>query len=52
MSNSTPGFSVRPATLEDVPVIAKDLLEEGIAKTSNRAGMHPVLCMAADTLKQ
>jgi hypothetical protein len=45
MSNSTPGFSVRPATLEDVPVIAKDLLEEGIADFF-RAGMHPVLCMS------
>jgi hypothetical protein len=50
MSNSTPGFSVRPATLEDVPVIAKDLLEEGIADFF-RAGMHPVLCMAYDTLQ-
>jgi hypothetical protein len=49
MSNSTPGFSVRPATLEDVPVIAKDLLEEGI-EDFNRAGLNPVLCMAYDTL--
>ena len=49
MSDSTPGFSVRPATLEDVPVIAKDLLEEGI-EDFNRAGLNPVLCMAYDTL--
>jgi hypothetical protein len=49
MTNSTPGFSVRPATLEDVPVIAKDLLEEGI-EDFNRAGLNPVLCMAYDTL--
>lgn len=49
MSNSTPGFSVRPATLEDVPVIASDLLEEGVADF-HRAGVNPVLCMAADTL--
>ena len=49
MSNSTQGFSVRPATLEDVPVIASDLLEEGIADFF-RAGVNPVLCMAADTL--
>lgn len=49
MSNSTPGFSVRPATLEDVPVIAKELLEEGI-EDFNRAGLNPVLCMAYDTL--
>ncbi len=49
MNNSTPGFSVRPATLKDVPVIASDLLEEGIEDFA-RAGMHPVLCMAADTL--
>lgn len=48
MSNSTPGFSVRPATLEDVPVIANDLLEEGVADFF-RAGMNPVMCMAADT---
>jgi hypothetical protein len=47
--NSTTGFSVRPATLEDVPVIAKDLLEEGKADFF-RAGINPVLCMAADTL--
>jgi len=45
MSNSTHGFSVRPATLEDVPVIAKDLLEEGI-EDFYRAGKHPVLCIA------
>jgi hypothetical protein len=49
LNNSTPGFSVRPATLKDVPVIASDLLEEGIEDFA-RAGMHPVLCMAADTL--
>ena len=49
MTNSTQGFRVRPATLEDVPVIAKDLLEEGIADFF-RAGINPVLCMAADTL--
>ena len=49
MSNSTPKFSVRPATLEDVPLIAKDLLKEGI-EDFNRAGMNPVLCMAYDTL--
>jgi hypothetical protein len=49
MSNSTSGFKVRPAALEDVPVIAKDLLEEGIADFF-RAGINPVLCMAADTL--
>lgn len=49
MNNSTPGFSVRPATLKDVPVIASDLLKEGIEDFA-RAGMHPVLCMAADIL--
>ena len=49
MSNSTHGFSIRPATLKDVPVIASDLLEEGIEDFA-RAGMHPVLCMTYDTL--
>lgn len=49
MSNSTHGFSVRLATLEDVPVIARDLLEEGLADFT-RAGIHPVLCMSYDTL--
>ena len=49
MSNSTHGFSIRPATLEDVPLVAKNLLEEGI-EDFNRAGIHPVLCMAYDTL--
>ena len=49
MTNSTHGFSVRPATLKDVPLIAKDLLKEGI-EDFNRAGLHPVLCMALDTL--
>jgi hypothetical protein len=50
MSDSTPGFSVRPATLEDVPEIARDLLEEGI-EDFTRAGLNPVLCMAYDTLE-
>ena len=50
MSNSTPGFSVRPATLKDVPVIAADLLKEGAADFF-RAGMHPVLCMSYDVLE-
>jgi len=49
MSNSTHGFKVRPATLEDVPVIARDLLEEGKADFF-RAGMHPILCMAIDAI--
>lgn len=49
MSNSTPKFSIRPATLEDVPLIARDLLKEGI-EDFTRAGKNPVLCMAADTL--
>lgn len=49
MSNSTTGFRVRLATLKDVPVVASDLLEEGI-EDFYRAGVHPVLCMAADTL--
>lgn len=49
MSNSTTGFRVRLATLKDVPVVASDLLEEGI-EDFHRAGVHPVLCMAADTL--
>jgi len=49
VSNSTPKFSVRPATLEDVPLIAKDLLKEGIEDFA-RAGVNPVLCMAYDTL--
>lgn len=47
MSNSTPGFRVRPATLKDVPVIAKNLLEEGL-DDFQRAGAHPVLCMSYD----
>lgn len=49
MSNSTPEFSVRLATLEDVPLIAKNLLKEGI-EDFNRAGVHPVLSMVADTV--
>jgi hypothetical protein len=49
LTNSTPKFSIRPATLEDVPAIARDLLEEGKADFF-RAGKNPVLCMAADTI--
>jgi len=49
MSNSTPRFTIRPATLEDVPAIANNLLQEGYDDFA-RAGINPVLCMALDTL--
>lgn len=49
MSNSTHGFTMRKATIHDVPVIAKNLLTEGL-QDFRRAGVNPVLQMTLDTL--
>ena len=49
MSNSTHGFTMRKATLDDIPSIVSELLPEG-KEDFARAGMNPVLCMAYDTL--
>ena len=46
---TTQGFEMRPATLDDVPMIAADLLPEGI-DDFRRAGFNPVLTMAIDVL--
>ena len=47
MTDSTQGFSVRPATLQDVSEIAVSLIPESLAEFK-RAGVHPVLSMAQD----
>ena len=38
---------IRPATVEDIPIITADLLEAS-RKDIDRAGQHPVLMMAED----
>lgn len=40
-------IDIRPATLSDVPSVANDLLEAGIADL-NRAGSQPILLMGYD----
>lgn len=49
MSNSTHGFTMRKATINDVPVIAKNLLVEGL-QDFRRAGVDPVLQMTVDVM--
>lgn len=45
MTTSTRGFTLKPATINDVPALVNQMLEKGL-RDFERVGQHPVLSLA------
>lgn len=49
MTRSTRNFTVKPATLDDVPTLVENMLDKGL-ESFDKLGMHPILSIALDFL--
>ena len=49
MTRSTRNFTVKPATIDDVPTLVENMLDKGL-ESFDRYGMNPVLSIALDFL--